>query len=100
MENRIKDILAEKGLTAKELSSLIGVSVVSLSNILNSRQEASANTLNKIAGALNVPFWQLFVSPDEVKGSDFMALVKDGAEYYHANSLPELKEVVKRIEGK
>lgn len=100
MENRIKEILVQKGLTAKELSMQIDISVVSLSNILNGRQEASANTLNKIAGALNVPFWQLFVSPGEVKGTDFMALVKDGADYYHANSLPELKEVVKKIEKK
>ena len=33
MENRIKDILSEKGLTAKELSSVIGLSSVSLYNI-------------------------------------------------------------------
>lgn len=100
MEHRIKEILSQKGLTAKELSAIIDISVVSMSNILNGKQEASANTLNKIAGALNVPFWQLFVSPDEVNGGDFMALVKDGADYYHANSLPELKEVVKKIEDK
>ena len=62
MENRIKDILSEKGLTAKELSSVIGLSSVSLYNIINGKQEASANTLNAIATALNVPFWQLFVS--------------------------------------
>lgn len=100
MENRIKEILNQKGLTAKELSTLIDISVVSLSNILNGRQEASANTLNKIAGALDVPFWQLFVSPEEVKGTDFMALVKDGADYYHANSLPELESIVSTIKGK
>lgn len=49
MENRIKDILSEKGLTAKELSSVIGLSSVSLYNIINGKQEASANTLNAIA---------------------------------------------------
>ena len=53
MENRIKDILSEKGLTAKELSSVIGLSSVSLYNIINGKQEASANTLNAIATALN-----------------------------------------------
>nr|DAY63302.1 MAG TPA: Regulatory protein-modification, helix-turn-helix, transcriptional regulato, DNA [Caudoviricetes sp.] len=66
MENRIKDILSEKGLTAKELSPVIGLSSVSLYNIINGKQEASANTLNAIATALNVPFWQLFVSPEDV----------------------------------
>lgn len=66
MENRIKEILAEKGLTAIELSNNVGISRVSLSNIINGKQEASANTLNAIAGSLGVPFWQLFVSPNEV----------------------------------
>lgn len=97
MENRIKEILSKKGMAAKELASLVDISSVSLYNILNGKQEASANTLNKIANALNVPFWQLFVSPKEINGSDFMALVKDGANYYHANTLIELEEVIKEI---
>lgn len=67
MENRIKEILSEKGMTAIELSNLVGVSRVSLSNIINDKQEASANTLNAIAKSLDVPFWQLFVSPEEVQ---------------------------------
>lgn len=66
MKNRIKDVLSEKKMTAKDLASIVGVSSVSLYNIMNGKQEASANTLNKIAEALNVPFWQLFVSPEEV----------------------------------
>lgn len=37
-----------------------------MSNIINGKQEASANTLNSIAEKLNVPFWQLFASPGEV----------------------------------
>lgn len=67
MENRIKEILSEKGMTAIELSNLVGISRVSLSNIINDKQEASANTLNSIAKSLDVPFWQLFVSPEEVQ---------------------------------
>lgn len=67
MENRIKEILSEKGMTAIELSNLVGISRVSLSNIINDKQEASANTLNSIAKSLDVPFWQLFVSLEEVQ---------------------------------
>lgn len=66
MKNRIKDLLAEKNMTALELSAMVGISRVSLSNIINDKQEASANTLNIIAEKLSVPFWQLFVSPVEV----------------------------------
>lgn len=67
MDNRIKEILSEKGMTAKELAAIVGVSSVSLYNIINGKQEASANTLNTIAQSLEVPFWQLFVSPEEVQ---------------------------------
>ena len=67
MENRIKEILSEKSMTAKDLAANAGISSVSLYNIINGKQEASANTLNTIAGCLGVPFWQLFVSPEEVK---------------------------------
>lgn len=54
-------------MTAKELASQINMSSVSLYNIINGKQEASANTLNLIASVLNVPFWQLFVSLEDVK---------------------------------
>ena len=67
MDNRIKEILSKKGMTAKELAVIVGVSSVSLHNIINGKQEASANTLNTIAQSLEVPFWQLFVSPEEVQ---------------------------------
>lgn len=67
MKNRIKDLLAERNMTALELSAMVGISRVSLSNIINDKQEASANTLKIIAEKLSVPFWQLFVSPDEIQ---------------------------------
>ncbi len=54
-------------MTAIELSNLVGISRVSLSNIINDKQEASANTLNSIAKSLDVPFWQLFVSLNRKK---------------------------------
>lgn len=67
MDNRIKDILASKGMTSLELANSIGISRVSLSNIINNKQEASANTLKLISEKLNVHFWELFVSMDTIK---------------------------------
>ena len=66
MDNRIKEILAERNMTSLELSNAIGISRVSLSNIINNKQEASANTLKIIAEKLNVEFWELFVSREDV----------------------------------
>lgn len=102
MENRIKEILSEKGMTAKELAAIVGVSSVSLYNIINGRQEASANTLNTIAEKLSVPFWQLFVSPEEVKGEDseLTALIQHKGEFYKATTIGELEKIVEEIKEK
>lgn len=67
MTLRIKEILQEKGVTSVMLSEKINVSKVSISYILNGKQKPSYDTLEKIAEALNVPMWQLFASPEEVK---------------------------------
>lgn len=70
MENRIKELLAEKSMTALDLSSKTGLSRVSLSNIINNKQEASANTLKVIADGLGVAFWELFESREDIINQD------------------------------
>nr|DAF41310.1 MAG TPA: helix-turn-helix domain protein [Caudoviricetes sp.] len=101
MENRIKEILAEKGMTAKELATIVGLSSVSLYNIINDKQEASANTLNVIAEKLSVPFWQLFVSPQNVTGnSDLIALIQHKKEFYKATTIEELEKIILEIKEK
>ncbi|MGI6814623.1 helix-turn-helix domain-containing protein [Bacteroides sp. KG122] len=62
---RIKDILKEKGMTLSQLADQMGVSRQALS-----RQVAGKLLVEKaeeIAAALDVPMWQLFASPEEVK---------------------------------
>ena len=68
MEHRIKELIKEKGYTQQEFADLLGMSRVGLVQIVNGKP--SYPTLEKIATALNVPMWQLFASPDEVKGEE------------------------------
>lgn len=93
---RIKEILKEKGMTLQELADKMDVSRQALS-----RQVAGKLLVEKaeeIACMLDVPMWQLFVSPEEVAGSgDFVAFVKDGVKTYHASSLSELEKIVQEI---
>ena len=90
---RIKEILKEKGITLSQLADTMGVSRQALS-----RQVAGKLLVEKaeeIATALNVPMWQLFVSPEEVAGSgEFIAFIKDGVNIYHANSWQELEKLI------
>ena len=101
MDNRIKEILSKKNMTAKELATITGISSVSLYNIINGKQEASANTLNAIAQSLNVPFWQLFVSPDNIsQETELTALIQHKGDYYKATTIAELEKVVEKIKEK
>lgn len=62
---RIKEILKEKSITLSQLADTMGVSRQALS-----RQVAGKLLVEKaeeIANALDVPIWQLFVSPNEVQ---------------------------------
>ena len=63
-----------------------------------SRQVAGKLLVEKaeeIATALDVPMWQLFASPSDVAGGgNFVALIKDGSEIYHADSWQELEKLV------
>ena len=90
---RIKEILKEKGITLSQLADTMDVSRQALS-----RQVAGKLLVEKaeeIATALNVPIWQLFVSPKEVAGSgDFVPFIKDVREIYHADSWQELEKLV------
>lgn len=83
-------------MTLQELADKMDVSRQALS-----RQVAGKLLVEKaeeIACMLDVPMWQLFVSPEEVAGSgSFVAFVKAGIKTYHANSLSELEKIVQEI---
>ena len=94
---RIKEICKEKSITLEDLAKRLGILRTSLSQAL-SRNSFSTDKLSDIANALNVPMWQLFVSPEEVAGNgEFIAFIKDGVNIYHANSLSELEKIVQDI---
>lgn len=60
---RIKEVLKEKGVTAKELAVRIGVSQPAMSFAINGNP--TAETLTKIASALGVSVGDLFAAPKE-----------------------------------
>ena len=65
MDHRIKDLIKEKGYTQQEFADKLEMTRVGLSQLINGKP--SYPTLEKIAIALDVPMWQLFASPEEVK---------------------------------
>lgn len=60
---RIKEILKLKGVSVNELAEMLGVSRVSVSNMINGNP--TVETLNRIATALGVSVSELFAAPAE-----------------------------------
>ena len=63
---RIKEICSEKGISVVELAKRIGMSRVSINNMVAGRQSPPVSTLDKIAEALEVETWELLKSLDEI----------------------------------
>ena len=63
MQLRIKDILAEKNILLADLADRLGITRQALSKQVKGIM--LVETAEKIAVALDVPLWQLFVSPKE-----------------------------------
>lgn len=64
MKNRIKEILKERGMSQKELCSLVGMSEAGLSNAINGT--ATLPTIAKVAAALGVDSKDLLVDDELV----------------------------------
>ena len=58
MELRIKEICKAKGITQKQLATLVGITPIGLAKSL--KGNTTLCTLEKIATALNVPIQELF----------------------------------------
>ena len=67
MDLRLKEILAQRGITLKEFAQSSGISQSNLSNYLNGNISPTLDTLNKIATNLNVDVVELFREKDEVE---------------------------------
>lgn len=95
--NRIKDILKEKGVTINELAEKMGLNRVTLSTQINGT--ANIASYEKIATALDVPMWQLFASPEEVKDDANTITCPHCGGKIHFDGEPRMPEH-KNIRGK
>lgn len=103
---RIRELIKSKGYNQEEFAKLIGVT---RSTLLGQIERPSYTTMEKIANALNVPIWQLFISEEDIvercskptydDKSDFIALIKQGNELYSASSIAGARDVLDKLES-
>lgn len=108
MKAYIKETLAAKGLTQKEIAAKMGVTQ---SNVSATISRPSFPTLERIAAALDVEPWQLLAPPavvEELKqargqrsgvgGGGLVGVVRVGCEIYTADTVQQLRAIVERLE--
>lgn len=108
MQVYIKEMLAAKGLTQKEIANKMGVTQ---SNISATISRPSFPTLERIAAALEVEPWQLLAPPSVVEelkqaraqrsgvgGGGLVGVVRVGCEIYTADTVQQLRAIVERLE--
>ena len=57
--------MEEKGVKSVELAERLGVTKQTISNLINGKVMPSIDTIDRVAEALDVEFWQLF-APDGI----------------------------------
>lgn len=90
---RINEIRKDKGYTLKELADKIGVSLSGLNQQIGGNP--TIETLEKIAGALDVEVWELFTT--STSKEEITALVDHRGQLYKATSIEELERIIEEI---
>ncbi len=67
MELRLKEILAQRGITLKDFAASSGLSQSNLSNYINGNISPTLDTLRRIATHLNIDVVELFREKEEVE---------------------------------
>lgn len=96
----LKDILKEKGIMSKDLAEYLDISTVAMSKIINNKTTPSLGTLAKIAKFLNMKLSTLLGEAPLVINNtkdDFFAFFKQGDKCYHAFSIIEAEELIRKI---
>ncbi|MEO2070301.1 MAG: helix-turn-helix transcriptional regulator [Zunongwangia sp.] len=80
---RLRELLKEKNMTGKQLAEEVGVSTVSMSNIVSGNSFPRPDVLRKIAKALDVELRDLFTPEGEAQA----LYIKKGETYIKVGEL-------------
>ena len=97
---RIIEILEEQGITKTQLAEKSGLALGTISRILNGKQELKANTLSKIAEALDISVYEIADTDEDSRARFKIAGYLDYCgDIYRVKSLKDLKAQVQKIEA-
>ncbi|KGL53022.1 hypothetical protein HQ29_02615 [Porphyromonas canoris] len=91
---RIKEILKERGMQAKDLAEALGKSRSYISDVMNCKKGISISSLTDIARALDVEFRDLFAY---TRKSEVIGIVRVNDETYTINSIEDIKRLTESL---
>lgn len=71
MELRLKEVIAEKGMTITEVAEKSGIEKGNVSTYVNGRRQPTIETLEKLADAIGVPITEFFEKKREKGENEF-----------------------------
>lgn len=90
---RIKELLKDRNLTAKELARDLGIAENSLSRIITEKQQPRFELLQQIADRLDVEVWQLFRGSEKA----LEGYVKFKGTLHRIQTKQDLEELLKKV---
>lgn len=104
MINRSREAIESLRLKKVDVAEKMGITTVGLNQILNTKKP-KLETLEKLANAINMPVWKLFLTDEEIREvnlledknihSDINGYVKVRGVIYEVHSFDDLEKVLK-----
>jgi transcriptional regulator with XRE-family HTH domain len=88
MELRLKDILRQRKQSISSFAASAGITQANMSNIVNGKNSPSLDTLQKIAEALDIPIYDLFIS------NDVSGFIKYQGDIKEIRSMKDIEDIL------
>ena len=93
---RIKEVLRERGITQDEIAKRLGINRVSVSRLLNEKNDMRVSTAEKFAEAIGCSVGELFEAEKDV---EFAAFIRFKGIHYTADTLEEFEKIAEEIKS-
>lgn len=79
MINRSREIIESLHLKKVDVANKLGITPVGLNQILNT-EKPKLETLERLANAINVPIWKLFLTDEEIREVNLLSEVQKSSQ--------------------
>lgn len=106
MENRSREIIDQLDIKKVDIANKLGITPNGLNQILNTKKP-KIETIERLAGVINVPAWKLLLSDEEIReiylledvnSSEVNGYIKVKNTIAEVHSFDDLKKIIEKNE--